>query len=152
MIIKIVILSFFYNLLYKQDNGIIQSNLTLEERNSQQKENYRRKAEELRRDIGKRASQLQQIVLAAIEVMKDRGDVMFRRVLEHVNSRLDQAKNSADKILKEPATSEMAIRTLNTINQGLNSITNHIQGLLNRVNIRINVDLKKENVDQVKSS
>lgn len=91
-------------------------------------------------------------MVAAIDVMKDRGDVMFRRVLEHVNSRLDQAKNSADKILKEPATSEMAIRTLNTINQGLNSITNHIQSMLNRVNIRINVDLKKENVEQAKSS
>lgn len=120
------------------------SNSTLEERNGAQKEDIRKRAEELRVEIAKRASQLQRIVGSAVEILKDRGDVVFRRILEHINSRLEQAKNSADKILKEPATSEMAIRTLNSINNTLSSITSNTQNLLNRVNIRINVDLKKD--------
>ncbi|XP_074599962.1 uncharacterized protein LOC141854251 [Brevipalpus obovatus] len=131
------------NLGPKETSGVL-SNSTLEERNGAQKEDIRRRAEELRVEIAKRASQLQRIVGSAVEILKDRGDVVFRRILEHINSRLEQAKNSADKILKEPATSEMAIRTLNSINNTLSSITSNTQNLLNRVNIRINVDLKKD--------
>ena len=114
-------------------------------RAAREKEENNKRAEELRVEIARRTAQLQKIVGSAIEVMRDRGDVMVRRILEHLNTRLEQARTSADKILKEPATSEMAVRALNTINQGLNSVNQMIHNTLNRVNIRINVDLKKPN-------
>lgn len=119
-------------------------------RAAREKEENSKRAEELRIEIARRTAQLQKIVGSAIEIMRDRGDVMVRRILEHLNTRLDQARTNADKILKEPATSEMAVRTLNTINQGLNGVNQMIHNVLNRVNIRINVDLKKPNGENEK--
>ncbi|RWS25461.1 hypothetical protein B4U80_13076 [Leptotrombidium deliense] len=90
-------------------------------------ENYKEQAESLRLEIAKRAGTLQKIVITAIDILKERGDVVMRKILENLNQRLEQAKSRADKILKEPATSEMAIKTLNAINQGLSNVNALIQ-------------------------
>jgi hypothetical protein len=109
---------------------------------------YKKRAEGLRMEIARRTSQLQTVVKAAMEIMKDRGDVVFKRVLENMYSRLDQARTKADKILKEPSTSEMAIKTLNAINQGLTALNRMIQNVLQQINIRIIVDAKKDTENQ----
>lgn len=105
-------------------------------------EKYREQAEHLRSEINRRSGQLQKVVGAAIEAMKDRGDIVIRRILENLQTRLGQAKQRADKILKEPESGELAVRTLNSINQGMSNLANLVQHVLSRVNISINVDLK----------
>lgn len=109
---------------------------------SEDKQKYREQAENLRSEINRRSGQLQKVVGAAIEALKDRGDVVVRRILENLQNRLNQAKQRADKILGEPESSELAVRTLNSINQGMNNLSSLVQHVLSRVNISINVDLK----------
>ena len=111
---------------------------SLIDRNERQ-ENLK-KAEDLRREIAKRSGQLQEIINTAMDVMKSRGDVVVRRILENLNLMIDQARTRADKILKEPSSSEVAIRTLNAINQGLNNVNRMITNVLQQINIRIIVD------------
>lgn len=62
---------------------------------------YREQSEQLRQEIIKRASQLQQVVASSMEVLKNNGDLIVRRLLEQLNSRLYQAKSKADKIINE---------------------------------------------------
>lgn len=97
--------------------------------------NYREQSEVLRQDIIRRAGQLQQLVTSSIDVLKNNGDLIVRRLLEQLNHRLDQAKSKADKIINEPATSEMGTRALFTINQGLNNLNNIITNIVNRLDM-----------------
>lgn len=97
--------------------------------------NYREQSEILRQDIIRRAGQLQQLVTSSIDVLKNNGDLIVRRLLEQLNHRLDQAKSKADKIINEPATSEMGTRALFTINQGLNNLNNIITNIVNRLDM-----------------
>lgn len=105
----------------------------------------------MRSEINRRSGQLQKVVGAAIEAMKDRGDIVMGRILENLQSRLGQAKQRADKILKEPESGELAVRTLNSINQGMSNLSNLVQHVLSRVNISINVDLKDNQGISVKN-
>ena len=113
-----------------------------EPQTNESKEKYREQAENLRNEINRRSGQLQKVVGAAIEALKDRGDVVVRRILENLQTRLGQAKQRADKILGEPESGELAVRTLHSINQGMNNLNSLVQHVLSRVNISINVDLK----------
>lgn len=63
--------------------------------------NHREQSELLRQEIVRRASQLQQVVASSMEILKNNGDLIVRRLLEQLNSRLDQAKSKADKIINE---------------------------------------------------
>lgn len=63
--------------------------------------NHREQSEVLRQEIVRRASQLQQVVASSMEALKNNGDLIVRRLLEQLNSRLDQAKSKADKIINE---------------------------------------------------
>ena len=107
------------------------------------RERYREQAEILRGEINRRSGQLQKVVGAAIDALKDKGDVVVRRILENLQTRLGQAKQRADRILKEPENGELAVRTLNSINQGMGNLATLVQHVLARVNISINVDLKE---------
>ena len=107
---------------------------------------YREQAEHLRSEINRRSGQLQKVVAAAIEANNGK-DVVVKRLLENLQSRLGQAKERADKILKEPESGELAVRTLNSINQGMGNLNSLVQHVLSRINISINFDLK----DGVKS-
>ena len=73
----------------------IDSNSTLKQ------ENYRIEGEKLREEIIKRVNGLQTIIGTAIEVAKERRDTVSKRVLEQTNTRLQGAKDRADKILRE---------------------------------------------------
>ena len=96
----------------------------------------------MRTEINKRSGQLQKVVSAAIEASNERGDTVVKRILENLQTRLGQAKQRADKILKEPESGELAVRTLNSINQGMGNLSSLVQHVLGRINISINVDLK----------
>lgn len=63
--------------------------------------NYREQGEQIRQDIVRRAGQLQQVLSSSMDVIKDKGDVIVKRLLEQLNSRLDLAKSKADKIINE---------------------------------------------------
>ena len=95
--------------------------------------NYREQGELLRLDIVRRAGQLQQVVASSMDLLKNNGDVIVRRLLEQMNVRLDQAKAKADRIINEPATNEVALRALSTINLGLNNLNNIIANIVNRL-------------------
>lgn len=97
--------------------------------------NYREQGEVLRQEIVRRAGQLQQVVASSMDVLKNNGDLIVRRLLEQLNQRLDQAKSKADRIINEPATNEMGVRALNTINHGLNNLNNIITNIVNRLDI-----------------
>jgi hypothetical protein len=107
------------------------------------KEKYRQQAEHLRGEINKRSGQLQKVVGAAIEGLTTKNDVVVKKILENLQTRLGQAKLRADKILKEPESGELAVKTLNSINQGMGNLGALVQHVLSRVNISINVDLKE---------
>lgn len=96
---------------------------------------YREQGEQLRQEIVRRAGQLQQVVASSMEILKNSSDLIVRRLLEQLNNRLDQAKSKADKIINEPATNEVAIRALHTINQGLNNLNSIITNLVNRLEL-----------------
>ena len=106
------------------------------------REKYRQQAEHLRGEINRRSGQLQKVLGAATEALKDKGDVVVRRILENLQVRLGQAKQRADKILKEPESGELAVKTLYSINQGMGNLGSLVQHVLSRVNISINVDVK----------
>lgn len=110
-------------------------------------EEYREQAEHLRSEINKRSGQLERVVAAAIEANQDK-DLIVKRILQNLQIRLGQAKQRADKILKEPESGELAVRTLNSINQGMGNLGSLVQHVLSRINISINFDLK----DGVKSA
>lgn len=95
--------------------------------------NYKQQGEQLRAEIVKRAGQLQQVVASSLELLKSNSDLIVRRLLEQMNARLDIAKAKADKILNEPATNEVAIRALHTINHGLNNLNNIITNIAARL-------------------
>lgn len=69
--------------------------------NATSAQSYREQSEQLRQDIVRRAGQLQQVVASSMEVLKNNGDLIVRRLLEQLNGRLDQAKAKADKIINE---------------------------------------------------
>lgn len=96
---------------------------------------YKQQGELLRQDILKRAGQLQQVVASSMDVLKNNGDLIVRRLLEQLNHRLDVAKSKADKIISEPATNEVALKALGTINQGLNNLNNIITNIVNRMDL-----------------
>lgn len=85
---------------YNGDNAQGGSRADLAPASSETREKYREQAERLRSEINRRSGQLQKIVGAATEALKDRGDVVVRRILENLNTRLGQAKARADKILR----------------------------------------------------
>lgn len=62
---------------------------------------FREQGEQLRQEIVRRAGQLQQVVASSMEVLKSSSDLIVRRLLEQLNTRLDQAKSKADKIINE---------------------------------------------------
>lgn len=97
--------------------------------------NYREQGELLRQEITRRAGQLQQVVAGSMDLLKNNGDLIMRRLLEQMNIRLDQAKAKADKIISnEPiAMNEMTVRTLATINSGLNNLNNIIANIVARI-------------------
>lgn len=64
-------------------------------------ENYRIEGEELREEIVKRVNSLQTVIGTAIQVARDRRDVISKRILEQANNRLQSAKDRADKVLRE---------------------------------------------------
>lgn len=103
---------------------------------------YREQAEHLRSEINKRSGQLERVVAAAIEANQDK-DLIVKRILQNLQARLGQAKQRADKILKEPESGELAVRTLNSINQGMGNLGSLVQHVLSRINISINFDLKE---------
>jgi hypothetical protein len=108
---------------------------------SESSEKLREQAEALRSEINKRSGQLQKVVAAAIEANKDK-DLVVKKILENLQNRLGQAKQRADKILKEPESGELAVRTLHSINQGMGNLGSLVQHVLSRVNISINFDIK----------
>lgn len=95
--------------------------------------NYREQGEQLRQEIVKRAGQLQQVVASSLELLKNNGDVIVRRLLDQMSARLDQAKTKADRILSEPATNEVALKALSTINLGLNNLNTIITNIVARL-------------------
>jgi len=134
-----------------QPGGLIRSesaqSAVVTESSPETREHYRQQAEILRTEISKRAGQLQSVVGTAVEALRNRGEsVVVMRILENLHIRLGQAKQRADKILSEPESGELAIKTLNSINQGMGNLGQLVQHVLSRVNISINVDLKDKNV------
>jgi hypothetical protein len=97
--------------------------------------NYREQGELLRQEITRRASQLQQVVASSMDLLKNNGDMILRRLLEQMNVRLDQAKAKADKIISnEPmAMNEVTVKALATINTGLNNLNNIIANIVARM-------------------
>lgn len=95
--------------------------------------NYREQGELLRQDIMRRAGQLQAVVASSMDLLKNNGDQIVRRLLEQMNLRLDQAKAKADRIINEPATNEVALKALGTINSGLNNLNTIISNILSRL-------------------
>lgn len=134
-----------------QPSGLIRSesaqSAVVTESSLETREHYRQQAEVLRTEISKRAGQLQTVVGTAVEALRNRGEsVVIMRILENLHTRLGQAKQRADKILSEPESGELAVKTLNSINQGMGNLAQLVQHVLSRVNISINVDLKDKNV------
>lgn len=127
--------------------------------------NYEAEGEKLRQNIVSKVGHLQTVLTTAIEVSKDRRDLISRRILEQTNFRLEQAKERADRILSEvrrrrltrsakptnlfvslsfhcqPQNSQMVVRALHTINDGINSIHYFLHSLLDRINTNINYKL-----------
>lgn len=68
-----------------------------------------------------------------MELVRNNSDLIVRRLLDQMSVRLDQAKSKADRILSEPATSEVALRALATINLGLNNLNNMITNIVARL-------------------
>lgn len=99
---------------------------------------YRQQGELLREEIVKRAGQLQQVVGSSLELLKSNGDLIVRRLLEQLNTRLDVAKSKADKIINEPTTNEMGLRALASVNQGLNNLNNIIANIVNKLDLNLN--------------
>lgn len=134
-----------FQLLIRQPNplGDSRSDATAPEMTEEDREKYRKQAEYLRGEINRRSGQLQKVVSAAIEGLTNKNDVVVKRILENLQTRLGQAKQRADKILKEPESGELAVKTLNSINQGMGNLGSLVQHVLSRVNISINVDLKE---------
>ena len=63
--------------------------------------NYDAEGQKLREDIVSKVGHLQTVLTTAIEVSKERRDIITRRILEQTNYRLEQAKERADRILSE---------------------------------------------------
>lgn len=102
---------------------------------NQSPQNYREQGEVLRQEIVRRAGHLQQVVAGSMEALKSSSDLIVRRLLDQLNGRLDQAKSKADRIISEPATNEVAIRGLMSINHGLNNVNNIITNIVNRLEL-----------------
>lgn len=132
--------------------------------NGEQAINYEAEGEKLRHNIVSKVGHLQTVLTTAIEVSKERRDLISRRILEQTNFRLEQAKERADRILSEvrrpvnrsakptnlfvllsfpyqPQNSQIVVRALHTINDGINSIHSFLHGLLDRINTNINYKL-----------
>ncbi len=63
--------------------------------------NYDEEGRRLREDIIARVGHLQNVLTTAMEVSKERRDILTRRLLEQTNLRLEQAKARMDRILSE---------------------------------------------------
>lgn len=97
--------------------------------------NIKEQSEMLRQEIVRRAGQLQQVVAGSLDLLKNNGDLIVRRLLEQLNSRLEVAKAKAERILSEPATNEAALRALAAVNQGLNNLNNIIGNIVARLDL-----------------
>lgn len=106
---------------------------------------YRAQAELLRQQILRRCNQLQNIIATTNEILRERENHMFAKILDNFSTRIEHTKLRADLILKEPATSTAAVKALNRINYGLNNMNHLIQNVLSRVNVSINLDMKESN-------
>lgn len=95
----------------------------------------REQSEVLRQEIVRRAGQLQQVVAGSLDLLKNNGDLIVKRLLEQLNTRLDLAKSKAERILSEPATNEAALRGLAAVNQGLNNLNNIIGNIVARLDL-----------------
>ncbi|XP_027197448.2 uncharacterized protein LOC113791815 isoform X1 [Dermatophagoides pteronyssinus] len=104
--------------------------------------NYELEGRKLRQDIVDKVTHLQTILDTAFHVSRERRDLFLSRLLRNTNNRLERAKNRADQILSEPATSELAVKTLHHINSGINNMYLFLHNLLNRVNVSIKVQMK----------
>ncbi|XP_046920013.2 uncharacterized protein LOC124500036 isoform X3 [Dermatophagoides farinae] len=104
--------------------------------------NYELEGQKLRQDIVDKVGHLQTILETAFQVSRERRDLFLSRLLRNTNNRLERAKNRADQILSEPATSELAVKTLHHINNGINNMNLFLHNLLNRINVSINVQMK----------
>lgn len=104
---------------------------------------YRAQAELLRQQILRRCNQLQNIIATTNEILRERENHMFAKILDNFSSRIEHTKLRADLILKEPSTSVTAVKALNRINYGLNNMNHLIQNVLSRVNVSINLDMKE---------
>lgn len=69
--------------------------------------------------IGNVTSRLTQ----TFEAMKDKGEIVFRRAMETINLRLNDAKIRADQLLKDPV-----------VNESISRVANPIKKLLSRIN------------------
>lgn len=106
---------------------------------------YRAQAELLRQQILRRCNQLQNIIATTNEILRERENHMFAKILDNFSTRIEHTKLRADLILKEPATSTAAVKALNRINYGLNNMNHLVQNVLSRVNVSINLDMKESN-------
>lgn len=104
---------------------------------------YRAQAELLRQQILRRCNQLQNIIATTNEILRERENHMFAKILDNFSTRIEHTKMRADLILKEPATSTAAVKALNRINYGLNNMNHLVQNVLSRVNVSINLDMKE---------
>lgn len=95
----------------------------------------REQSEAMRQEIVRRAGQLQQVVSGSLDLLKNNGDLIVKRLLEQLNTRLDLAKSKAERILSEPATNEAALRGLAAVNQGLNNLNNIIGNIVARLDL-----------------
>lgn len=66
--------------------------------------NYELEGQRLREEIVKKVGHLQTVLTTAMEVSKERRDIITRRILEQTNFRLERAKERADRILSEVYT------------------------------------------------
>ena len=124
--------------------------LPLAQSNSTSSNNYREQGEMLRQEIVRRAGQLQQVVASSMDLLKNNGDLIVRRLLDQMNVRLDQAKQRADRILSDTAAqsapqNELALKALSTINLGLNNL-NHI---ISNIVARLDAASKEQQQQQV---
>lgn len=98
-------------------------------------QDYRAQAELLRQQILRRCNQLQNIISTTNEILRERENHMFAKILENFSTRIEHTKMRADLILKEPSTSVTAVKALNRINYGLNNLNHLVQNVLSRVNV-----------------
>ncbi|KAJ6216378.1 hypothetical protein RDWZM_007535 [Blomia tropicalis] len=128
--------------------------------------NYELEGQRLREEIVKKVGHLQTVLTTAMEVSKERRDIITRRILEQTNFRLERAKERADRILSEvythththtlqwsmmdtsmPSNSQMVIKALHVINHGINGIHSFLHGIA-RINDSVSPKLADINLTE----